>query len=252
MKKILTAMAAVMLIAVAPFAQADDNQILVEFGFGIGKSASVSNKSDTSKWCKHRNRGGLTTIMVRARNNDRELHVARWWGDDGSAARCDRDAWAVGVGYVIDTISDDERGTEDAYASWTPGLAYTWGDDRGFKGEDSDNTNWRLTGNFQVFNRLAVGVPFTNGEDGNDGIVELAAHRYGTFDPDHGENFLTIGVGLRDFDIPNANDDGDRELTPPDAGDTTIINNDNRTVDITIIDNTETTYGNPEAQGRPE
>ena len=117
MKKLILAM----LVAFTPFAYADDNQILVELGFGFGESGSVSDRSDTSKWCKHRNRGGLKTVMVRARNDDRELHVARWWGDNGNADRCNRDAWAVGVGYVVSTISDDERGTEDVYASWTPG-----------------------------------------------------------------------------------------------------------------------------------
>lgn len=225
MKKLLLTIA-----LLVPFAAvADDQSITFEFGIGFGASSGGrTDGNQLAKFCKNRNHGRLYMGAVRYRYNDGEVHVARWWGDDGDAPRCDRDSWAVGVGYVLDTQDAGEAGLDDYYATWTPGLAYTWGEDKGFTGQDSSNTNWRQTGNFQIFNRVAAGY------GGDDGSVELAVHRYGTFNPEHGENFLTIGGTLRDYEAPN---DGDRGLTPPDEGTgDTIINND---ITINIIDGTE-------------
>ena len=226
MKKLLLTIALLL-----PFAAvANDQSIMFEVGIGFGKSGGRTDGNDNAKFCKNRNNGRMVMAAVRYRYNDGEAHVARWWHDDGNAPNCDRDSWAVGVGYVLDTQDSGEAGIDDYYATWTPGLAYTWGDNKDFTGQDADNTNWRQTGNFQVFNRVAVGA------GGNDGSVELAVHRYGTFNPEHGENFVTIAGSLRDYESP---DDGDRGLTPPDDGTgDTIINN---TTTITINENIGTT-----------
>ena len=227
MKTIVTAIIAAMLIAAAP-AFAGDHRILVEFGIGFGNSSgSVKDKNPDSKWCKHRNRGRMKMGAIRYQYDDVEIHYARWTGDHGNAVVCDRDMNAVGIGYVLSTQDDGVAGRDTGYATWTPGLSYAWGRDREFTGKDADNTNWRQTGNFQVFNRLALGV------NGNDGRGELAVHRYGTFNEDHGENFVTIGLGLQDLDDSNhgaagGGDDGER------GGDTNITNIYD--TDITIND----------------
>lgn len=206
----------------------DDQRLLFEVGVGFGNaSGGQSGKSDKLKFCKNRNQGRMVYTAVRYSYDSVEAHVARWWHDDKGAPRCDRDSWAVGAGYIISSEGEGTAGQEDVYASWTPGFAYTWGEDKGFTGQDSDNTNWRQTGNWQTFNRFAVGT-------GNDDYMgELAVHRYGTFNPEHGEYFATVGLGLKDLDD---NKDGDRGLTPPSGGDTIIYEGD--TTIINIIDNT--------------
>ena len=223
MKNLLLAIA--MLVPFTAVAS-DDQRLLFEVGVGFGPSGSVSGKSDKLKFCKNRNQGRMVYTAVRYSYDNVEAHVARWWHDDKGAPRCDRDSWAVGAGYIISTEGDGTAGREDVYASWTPGFAYTWGEDKGFTGQDSSNTNWRQTGNWQTFNRVAIGT-------GNDDYMgEIAVHRYGTWNPEHGEYFATVGLGLKDLDDNKSS--GDRGLTPPD--DTTVINND---ITINIIDGTE-------------
>ena len=239
MKNVIIAIVAAMLFASGSAMAGGDHRILFEFGVGFGNSSgSVKDKNPDSKWCKHRNRGRMKMGAIRYQYDDVEIHFARWTGDNGGADVCDRDMNSVGVGYVLSTQDDGVSGRDTGYASWTPGLSYAWSSrDRDFTGKDASSTNWRQTGNFQVFNRLALGV------NGNDGRGELALHRYGTFNPDHGENFVTIGLGLQDLDDSNhgntgGGDDGDREITPP------IINNiENNETNITIIDNS------PRAEG---
>ena len=223
MKKLLLTIA-----LLVPFTAvaSDDQRLLFEVGVGFGKSGGQSGKSDKLKYCKNRNNGRMVYTAVRYSYDNVEAHVARWWHDDGGAPRCDRDSWAVGAGYIISSEGHGTAGQEDVYASWTPGVAYTWGENKNFTGQDSDNTNWRQTGNWQTFNRLAVGL-------GNDDYMgEVAVHRYGTWNPEHGEYFATVGLGLKDLDDNKSN--GDRGLTPPDEGSDTIINNYD--TDITIID----------------
>ena len=53
----------------------------------------------------------------------------------------------------------------------------------------------------------------------------MAAHRYGTFNPEHGEYFVTVGAMFRNLDDAD-NTDGDRGLTPPEPGDTIINEGD--------------------------
>ena len=208
---LLTIMLFLPMVAVA----SDDQTIMFEIGIGFGNaSGGRTDGNDNAKWCKNRNTGRMTYGAIRYSYDDVEVHVARWFHDE-EVANCDRDMWAVGAGYVIDTQGDGKAGTDDVYASWTPGFAYVWGDNSDFTGKDSDSTNWRQTSNWQTFNRFAVGA------GGNDGAVEIAAHRYGTFNPEHGEYFATVGLQLRDLD-DSANTGGDRGLTEP-----TIINNYN-------------------------
>ena len=208
---LLTIMLFLPMVAVA----SDDQTIMFEIGIGFGNaSGGRTDGNDNAKWCKNRNTGRMTYGAVRYSYDDVEVHVARWFHDE-EVANCDRDMWAVGAGYVLDTQGDGKAGTDDVYASWTPGFAYVWGDNTDYTGkDDNDGTNWRQTSNWQTFNRFAVGA------GGNDGAAEVAVHRYGTFNPEHGEYFATVGLQLRDLDDA-ANTGGDRGLTEP----TTIINN---------------------------
>ena len=197
----------------------DDQTIMFEFGIGIGNaSGGRTDGNDKAKFCKNRNTDRMMFGAIRYSYNDIEAHVAKWWHDEDT--RCNRDSMAVGVGYVIDSQGNGTQGTDDVYVSWTPGLAYTWGEDKDFTGQDDSNTNWRQTGNWQVFNRVAVGA------GGNDGAVELAVHRYGTFNPEHGEYFVTVGAQLRDLE-DTGNTDGDRGLTPPESDSFEIIVKEN-------------------------
>lgn len=211
----------------------DDQTLMFEWGFGFGNaSGGRTDGNDNAKFCKNRNTGRMMYGAIRYSYDNAEVHVARWFHDE-EVANCDRDSWAVGAGYILDTQGDGKAGTDDVYASWTPGFAYVWSDNTDFTGKDRDGTNWRQTSNWQTFNRFAVGA------GGNDGAVELAAHRYGTFNPEHGEYFGTIGLQLRDLEgVNNAPADGDRGLEPP-VGDTIINEGDNIT-NINITDNSTT------------
>lgn len=194
---------------------ANDESIMFELGFGIGNSASRNDGNDNARWCKNRNIGDeLIFLAVRYRNDNREVHVARWFHEEDLAS-CDRDSWAVGAGYVMSTEGNTIDGVADGFhASWTPGLAYTWGKNKDFTGQDAINTNWRNTGNWQVFNRVAIGLA------GPDSGVEYAINRYGTFNEEHGESFLAYAIAFKDLDSGSANNN-DRGLEQPDP---TIIN----------------------------
>jgi len=236
MKKSILAIAAISALATTPaFA---DNSIMFEVGFGFGKSGSRTDGNDNAKFCKNRNTGGMTYMAVRLRDDDVELHGARMLHDE-DIANCDRDMWAVGLGYVIDTQGEGDAGYDDQYASWTPGFAYTWGENNNFTGQDSDNTNWRQTGNWQTFNRFAVGATT---EDNY--AVEVAVNRYGSFNPEHGEYFVTVGAMLRDLDNPNANGGN--------GGDTYNTYNTYNTTNITIVDGNDGTDLGPDAPTRPQ
>lgn len=177
---------------------ADTRAILLEFGFGFGKSGSVEYSNDEQKTlnlslCRNRNSGRMQFIALRYRQDNVELHGATWWHDN-EIATCNRDSYAVGLGYVFSSEDADIEGQEDLYLTWTPGIAYTWNDNKTFKNQTEDNTNYRLVSNFQIFNRVAVGAGNRNM------MVEVAAHRYGAFEQNHGENFVTIGLGLKDLE----------------------------------------------------
>jgi hypothetical protein len=175
---------------------ANDQSIMLEIGVGFGSSGIQSTKNDNARWCKNRNTGGLTFVALRYRNDNTELHTARWFHDE-DVTTCNRDSWAVGAGYVLSTEGAGTIGQKNLYATWTPGLAYTWGENRNFTGQDADNTNWRNTGNWQVFNRVALGR-------GTDDIgVEIAINRYGTFNEEHGETFATVGFIVKDLENNN-------------------------------------------------
>ena len=228
---LLTIMLFLPMVAVA----SDDQTIMFEIGFGFGNaSGGRTDGNDNAKWCKNRNTGRMTYGAVRYSYDDVEVHVARWFHDE-EVANCDRDMWAVGAGYVLDTQNDGKAGTDDVYASWTPGFAYVWGDNSDFTGKDKDGTNWRQTSNWQTFNRFALGI------GGNDAAAEVAVHRYGTFNPEHGEYFATMGFGLRDAESV-ATGNGDRGLTPPTDDGLTVIVEDNRE---TIVPTGETPNAPP-------
>lgn len=205
-------------------ALATDQSIMFEVGFGFGNaSGGRTDGNDNAKWCKNRNTGRMFFGAVRYTQDNVEVHVARWFHDE-DVAKCDRDTWAAGLGYVIDSQGSGEAGYDDQYVSWTPGFAYTWGEDKAFTGQDADNTNWRQTGNWQTFNRFAIGAT----TDDNY-AVEAAVHRYGTWNPEHGEYFVTVGAMLRDLDgndgsgvRQHVTTTDDRGLTPP-TEDTTVI-----------------------------
>ena len=229
MKTSILAIAMATALISAPAIAKDDQTIMFEIGIGFGNaSGGRTDGNDKAKFCKNRNTGRMVYGAIRYTYDNVEAHVARWFHDE-EVANCDRVMWAVGGGYVISTEGKGNDGNNDVYASWTPGFAYVWGDNTDFTGKDRDGTNWRQTSNWQTFNRFAVGA------GGQDGAVEAAAHRYGTFNPEHGEYFVTVGGMLRDGN--GSGGDSDRGLTPPDGGDTIIINEgDIYNTNITVID----------------
>jgi len=224
-----------------PVLAAEDRSITFEIGVGFGKSASHDRvKKSNQKVCRNRQWDGMLMGAVRVRYDDIEVHGARWF-HDADYPTCDRDAYAVGVGYVMSTEDDGTRGDDDWHASWTPGLAYTWGENKNFTGQEADGTNWRLHNNWQLYNRVAIGY-------GNEDLdIEVAAHRYGTWNFNHGENFVTVGLALKDLDNNDRNDNGGStngddgtdgndgedgtDGTDGTGGDITIVN------EITIINN---------------
>jgi len=232
------------MLAVPLTAYAADETIIFEVGFGFGGSGKVTktkaelDNKFNNKFCYHRSQGSSIYGAVRYRYDDVEVHAARWVSS-ADQARCERSSWAVGLGYVIDTqTGTGQESVDDIYASWTPGVAYTWGGNKDFNVQDNTNTNWRLKDNWQMYNRVAVG----GGNKDFNGEVAIA--RYGLIAGEYerkGENFITFGLGVRDFDaqVDDAQvDDGSRGLEPP-VGDT-IINNDNsnsnNTTTINIIE----------------
>ena len=165
-----------------------DQSILFEIGVGFGTSTST-----TSNACGNRSSDRPIFAAVRYRYDDVEIHGATWKG-----AGCNRDAIAVGVGYVIDTQGDGLAGRDDVYASWTPGVSYVWG---------QDTTTSRLENNVNMFNRVAIGVSDENA------FVELAVNRYGRILKNYdttGENFVSVGVGWQNLvnNLPTANTSG--------------------------------------------
>ena len=154
-----------------------DQSILFEIGIGFGTGTSTASNA-----CANRSSDRPIFAAVRYRYNDVELHGATWNGAD-----CNRDAMAVGVGYVFDTQDDGLAGRDDVYASWTPGVSYVWG---------QDTSTSRLNSNVNMFNRVAVGVSDENG------FIEVAANRYGRILKNYdttGENFVSVGVGYQNL-----------------------------------------------------
>ena len=222
---------------------AEDQSILFEIGIGFGASGTVTKSAKqmdnqfNNKFCYHRPSGRMIFTAVRYRYDDVELHGARWW-HDVDTERCERDSWALGVGYVFDTQGSGTDGRDDYYASWTPGLAYTWGKDKSFNVQDNTNTNVRLADNWQLFNRVAVGY----GED--DYNVEIAVNRYGPIFNNYerkGENFLTVGVGYRELENNDSNN-GTAGLTGTSGTGTTTttkVNEDGSTTTTTTTTNVD-------------
>ncbi len=198
---------------------ASDQTIMFELGIGFGGSGKVSKTKEqlankyNNKFCYHRPQSRMVYGAIRYRYDRVETHVARWFNDTDQA-RCGRDSWAAGLGYVLDTQDINANGVDDMYATYTPGIAYTWGKNKDFNVQDNTNTNWRLKDNWQMYNRIAVG-------GGNkDWNGEVAVVRYGLIVADDyertGENFMTLSVGARDWDSEKQkNTDSDRGLTPP-------------------------------------
>ncbi len=217
MKKIL--LTTMLLVPLTAFA-ASDQTILFEIGVGFGGSGKVSKTKEqlankyNNKFCFHRPQSRMVYGAVRYRYGDVETHVARWF-NDADTARCGRDSWAVGLGYVIDTQNVFYNGADELYATYTPGIAYTWGKNKKFNVQDNTNTNWRLKDNWQMYNRVAIG---TGNEDYNG---EIAMVRYGLLSKTSfkrtGENFVTITAGARsNWEQQEVNNvDSDRGLTPP-------------------------------------
>jgi hypothetical protein len=195
MKRILSI---ILLVMFATTAVAGDNSIMFEFGVGFGDSGKTSyskaerKQLDLSK-CRNRNSGQMTYLGLRLRSDDVELHGAKWFHDT-EIANCDRDNYAIGIGYVIDSEGKGTQGNDDYHVSWTPGFAYI------------GNTNWRMTDNWTMFNRFAVGF-----ETNDEVDIELAINRYGSLYSNHGETFGTIGLRIND----RVNNDPVQNTNPP-------------------------------------
>jgi hypothetical protein len=211
---------------------ANNESIMIEVGIGFGGSGTVTKTKEqlannfNNKFCFHRPQGRMIYGAIRYRNENVEAHVARWF-NTVDRARCDRDAWAVGLGYVLDTQNINNNGADDLYASYTPGVAYTWGKNKNYNVQDNTGTNWRLHDNWQMYNRIAIGG------GNNDYFGEVAVVRYGMIIADEyertGENFLTIGGGWRDWSGGSTSGQG-AGATPGDP-----------TISITIENNIEDT-----------
>jgi len=197
-KNVVTIYTILVACLISPLANAGDKSIMFEFGFGFGDSGKTAHTKDEQKGldlskCRNRNTGSMKFMALRLQSDDIELHGAKWSHDE-KIAKCDRDSYAVGLGYVFSTEDNGTAGRDNIYASLTPGIAYTWGKNKNFTGQTNDNTNYRLANNWQMFNRLAVGT-------GNDNaMIEVAVNHYGLFEDHHGESFVTLGVGLRDLE----------------------------------------------------
>jgi len=214
------------MLAVPLTVYAADETIMFEVGFGFGGSGKVTkSKAEldnkfNNKFCYHRPQSNSIYGAVRYRYDDVEVHAARWVSS-ADQARCERSSWAVGLGYVIDTqTGTGQENVDDVYASWTPGVAYTWGGNTDFNVQDNTNTNWRLKDNWQMYNRVAVGG------GSKDYNAEVAIARYGLIAGDYerkGENFIT--------------ENNSRGLEPP----VTIINEGDIIEGDTINEITEVT-----------
>jgi len=235
MNKLAIAVSAALVLSTSPVI-AGDETIMFEIGVGFGTSIKVTKTKEqlankfNRMFCYHRPSDTPIYGAVRYRYDNVEAHVGGWLvGAD--SARCDRDSYAVGVGYVFDTQDHSgEASIDDFYATYTPGIAYTWGRNKEFNIQDNTNTNWRLKDNFQFYNRVAIG----GGNESTTG--EIGIVRYGNPIGDYertGETFVTISAGFRDYDGTSGSGAG---ATDPgdDAG---IINT------INIVDNTNTVDG---------
>jgi len=214
--------------AISTSVQAADETIMIEVGFGFGTSSRVTKTAKelanafNNKFCYHRPSGTPVYGAIRYRYDNVEAHVGGWLVSTDQP-RCDRDSYVVGLGYVFDTqTGSGDESVDDFYASYTPGISYTWGRNKDFNVQDNTNTNWRLKDNWQMFNRLAIG-------GGNESAVvgEVGVVRYGNPLSDYersGETFFTIAVGKLNYDAPSVA--GDRGLTPPsDIGESHIVTN---------------------------
>jgi len=228
-KLLLTIILMVPLVAIAQ----SDQAIMFEIGVGFGGSGKVTKTKEqlankfNNKFCYHRPQSRMIYGAVRYRYERAETHIARWF-NDADTERCGRDSWAVGLGYVLDTQDIDADGVDDVYATYTPGIAYTWGADKKYNVQDNTNTNWRLHDNWQMYNRVAVGT------GDKDYLGEVAVVRYGSIISDYertGESFLTVTVGARDYDSADKKTGG-RGLVPPTepANEFNIVVEDNTTI----------------------
>jgi len=217
MKKAILAIALASAMFSVPVQAESDQAIMFELGIGFGNSGSVTKTKEqlankfNNKFCYHRPSSRMVYGAIRYRYERAEAHVARWF-NDSDQERCERDSWAAGLGYVFDTQDVEADGLDDFYATYTPGIAFTWGENKEYNVQDNANTNWRLHDNFQMYNRVAVG-------GGNDSTVaEAAVVRYGNPIANYertGENFVTLSLGFRDYDSEGAKADDTRGLIQP-------------------------------------
>lgn len=174
-----------LIVALISNAEAKERSIMIEFGFGFGNSAAIKRAKDRKVMaCKELQADRLSIVAIRVRNDDAEVHVARFWGDT-SHKQCDRSSYAIGIGKVFETDND-------SYVSVTPGVAYTFGDRKTYTGQHVARSNWRLEDAFQIFGRAAVGVR------SNSSKIEFAATQYGLLKDHHSESFLTVAIGSID------------------------------------------------------
>jgi len=197
MKKVIIAMAISLLFPVSAFA---DSSIGIEFGFGFGESGARTDSNNKKfRLCRNRNWGGLTTVLIRAKKDNIELHGGRWWHDTDSP-NCNRTSNVIGLGYEFSTEGSGLAGQRDEYITYTPGISYVWGPTKAFSfmrtTEDDTSTNWRLSTGWHMFNRVAVGFGDENS------AVEIAVSHYGLFNDSkvNQEEFLTFGVFKKKLD----------------------------------------------------
>jgi hypothetical protein len=219
----------------------------IEFMWGIGESSSKTEGFE-SKFCKNRTWGALKGFGFYISNENLEAHISKY-NHDTDAENCNRSNWALGLGPKIST--KDYKEHDDFYLDWSVGLVYRF------------NETWRDHGNLSLYNRFRAGVSMIDNDD-EQVSLELGWLNYGGFfEPNHGEDFLTLGINLQDLDpksyslegdgdgkdVNNDDDDsGNGEGNEEDESITTIINNYNTTnnyIDNSVVNNiTETTTNN--------
>lgn len=155
----------------------------IEFLWGIGKSAEKS-EGINSRWCKNRTWGNLKGFGLRLGDDNVEAHLSRYQHDT-DAKNCNRSSWAIGVGPYISSKDDNKQ--NDVFISWNPGLAYHF------------DSTWRNQGHFTLFNRFNAGFDLESNSN-HQYSVELGYLTYGgIFEPNHGEDFFTIGLRYEDL-----------------------------------------------------
>ena len=177
---IVAALLFLLFSGLAQQARAADQSIMLEVGWRFDNVAGAQ-------------RNAFDFGAVRYRYNDGEVHIATWRNSEGSS-----NIFTGGVGYVLD--SED---TDDAYVSFTPGLAYTTG-----------------PAPLRVFTRTALGYA-----DGDMGY-EVAHNAYMPLIQREIESdaFATVGVRYNEYD-DDSRHGPDRKDDSGDDGDNDAGNN---------------------------